>query len=394
MLDEICITLRGRNADDVFNLWINVADNSLSRKWLNALNQLLINNYHLEKNYCWVGFTGTARNLEYLCTQINRSIHAINSSDLEYRIHDWFSPSNVVDWDGSVDHEHMNKLHRYFEDLQGWSGGISNYYNRADAETRWHIRQLNLLCHEFESWALSYRKEIEAPDANMKIIIKPPKIPVPKADRPPLSDARKAQMQKMNEARWAKQKQRKLEKAEAGAPKPTPTEKAVMPGKADLLKTVETGAMQAAKTSQTADAIDRVLTSAFTGFGAQTVLKVAQVANAFGLEVTGTSETEQLTQLLAQLAQGQAKTLPGALSEKELAFLREAIGTPGFTVTTLRNVVNRLRKDALSSEFENDEAQKFISGGGDLNRYDFVAARKRAQQRANQQIDEIGRAHV
>jgi hypothetical protein len=92
--------------------------------------------------------------------------------------------------------------------------------------------------------------------------------------------------------------------------------------------------------------------------------------------------------LLAQLAQGQAKTLPGALSEKELAFLREAIGTPGFTVTTLRNVVNRLRKDALSSEFENEEAQKFISGGGDLNRYDFVAARKRAQQRASEQIDD------
>jgi hypothetical protein len=181
---------------------------------------------------------------------------------------------------------------------------------------------------------------------------------------------------------------RKLEKAEAGAPKPTPTEKAVMPGKAKTLETIETGALQATKTNQTADAIDRVLTSAFTGFGAQTVLKAAQVANAFGVTVTGTSETEQLTQLLAQLAQGQAKTLPGALSEKELAFLREAIGTPGFTVTTLRNVVNRLRKDALSSEFENEEAQKFISGGGDLNKYDFVAARKRAQQRANQQIDE------
>jgi hypothetical protein len=202
--------------------------------------------------------------------------------------------------------------------------------------------------------------------------------------KPSLADYTPEQAKQIN----ALLQKRKLEKAEAGAPKPTPTEKAVMPGKADLLKTVETGAMQATKTNQTADAIDRVLTSAFTGFGAQTVLKAAQVANAFGLEVTGTSETEQLTQLLAQLAQGQAKTLPGALSEKELAFLREAIGTPGFTLNTLRNVVNRLRKDALSSEFENDEAQKFISGGGDLNRYDFVAARKRAQQRANQQIDE------
>jgi hypothetical protein len=60
--------------------------------------------------------------------------------------------------------EKLNWLHRYFEDLQGVSGAPKEYYLRASAETRWHIRQLNLLCHEFESWALSYRKQIEAPE--------------------------------------------------------------------------------------------------------------------------------------------------------------------------------------------------------------------------------------
>jgi hypothetical protein len=63
----------------------------------------------------------------------------------------------------NIIHDKFNWLHRYFEDLQGVSGNISNYYWQADNATRWHIRQLNLLCHEFESWALSYRKEIEAP---------------------------------------------------------------------------------------------------------------------------------------------------------------------------------------------------------------------------------------
>ena len=164
MLDEICITLRGQNDSDLIDIWIDVADNSLSRKWLASLNHLLANNYHLEKNYCWLGFTDTARDLEYLCTQVNRSIHAINSQDIGYKISDWFSPANVVDWDGSVDHEHMNKLHRYFEDLQGWSGNVSNFYQRADAETRWHIRQLNLLCHELESLVLSIRKNATAPE--------------------------------------------------------------------------------------------------------------------------------------------------------------------------------------------------------------------------------------
>ena len=163
MLDEIEITLRGPD-HSLHSLWIDVADNSLSRKWLSALNHLLSQHYHLEKNYCWMGWTGTARNLEYLCVQINRSIKAINSSGLNYRIDDWFAPANVVARNGDVDHDHMNQLHRYFEDLQGWSGGISNYYKDADPETRWHIRQLNLLCHELESLVLSIRKDATAPE--------------------------------------------------------------------------------------------------------------------------------------------------------------------------------------------------------------------------------------
>lgn len=199
--------------------------------------------------------------------------------------------------------------------------------------------------------------------------------------KPNLADYTAEQTAKVN----ALLQKRKLEKAEAGVPKPTQTEKQVLPVKADIFKTIETNALQAAKTNQTADAIDRVLTNAFTGFGADAKLKASQVAEAFGVTVTGTSETEQLKQLLAQLAQGQAKTLPGSLSEKELAFLREAIGTPGFTVQTLRNVVGRLRKDALTSEIENNFVQDFVSNGGDLNKYNFVAKRKEAQAEADRQ---------
>jgi len=163
MLDQVEITLKGPD-NSYQTVWIDVADNNLSRKWLDALNHLIANNYHLEKNYCWLGWTEHKRNLEYLCTQVNRSVHHINSSPLDYQINDWFSPANVVDKTGGLDHDHMNRLHRYFEDLQGWSGGISNYYHAADTETRWHIRQLNLLCHEIESLVLSLRKHIQAPE--------------------------------------------------------------------------------------------------------------------------------------------------------------------------------------------------------------------------------------
>jgi hypothetical protein len=161
-LETIEIDLRGK--DSTLTVYIDVADNSLSRKWLTALNDIIGNNLHLEKNYCWLGWTESARNAEYLCTQINRSIQAINSSALDYRIADFFSPANVIQRDLDINHAKMNQLHRYFEDLQGTAGAMSSHYTQADDDTRWHIRQLNLLCHELESLVLSMRKAVQAPE--------------------------------------------------------------------------------------------------------------------------------------------------------------------------------------------------------------------------------------
>jgi len=149
---------------DLLPIYINVYENSLSLKWLAALNHLIQNNYHLEKNYCFFGFADGPRNGDYILAQINLSIQAINDANLGYVIDDYFDINNSVDINGGVNHAHFNQLHRYFEDLQGGSGHISDYYWRADNTTRWHIRQLNLLCHEFESWQLSWRKKHTAPE--------------------------------------------------------------------------------------------------------------------------------------------------------------------------------------------------------------------------------------
>jgi hypothetical protein len=159
-----CVEIDLGTADNLLTVYVDVYDNSLSRKWLTALNNLLINNYHLEKNYCFFGFADGPRNGQYLLEQINQSIAAINQSGIGYQITDHFTMANSVNAQGGVDQEHFNQLHRYFEDLQGGSGHISNYYWSADNPTRWHIRQLNLLCHEFESWQLSWRKKHTAPE--------------------------------------------------------------------------------------------------------------------------------------------------------------------------------------------------------------------------------------
>ena len=163
MLDSIEIDLRNKN-DQLLTVYIDVEDNTLSRKWLGSLNHLIKNNYHLEKNYCWLGWTESDRSLEYICSEINRSIAAINRANLGYSIQDFFSPANTMAEDLGVDQDHMNRLHRYFEDLQGVSGAMSPYYTAANDTIRWHIRQLNLLCHEHESLVLSIRKLKEAPE--------------------------------------------------------------------------------------------------------------------------------------------------------------------------------------------------------------------------------------
>jgi hypothetical protein len=163
MLDTIQMDLRSTD-NQVLSVYIDVEDNSLSHKWLAALNQLIQNQNHLEKNYCWLGWAKSERNPEYICTQINRSIHAVNSAGLGYVVKDFFTPANTIDADLGINHDHLNQLHRYFEDLQGVSGAMSPYYTAADDTARWHIRQLNLLCHELESLVLSIRKLKTAPE--------------------------------------------------------------------------------------------------------------------------------------------------------------------------------------------------------------------------------------
>jgi len=175
LLDKIEIQLKDRRNNDLHKVYIDAYDSSLGRKWLSALNVLVEDDYHLEKNFCFLGFTEHERGVDYILKSINTSIDAINESPLDYHIDDNYTRENTImtgDVSDSTDggkliHERFNMLHRYFEELQGTSGTggqISNHYNNADDETRWHIRQLNLLCHEYESLILSERKKQYLPE--------------------------------------------------------------------------------------------------------------------------------------------------------------------------------------------------------------------------------------
>lgn len=164
LLDELQIVLRDRHNDHRLSLWINIWETGLSRRWLTALDSVLAANLCLQKNYCFLGFADGPRNGHFLCDRINFSIAHINHSLESYNIDDHFVLEDCLDNELRLDHARFNRLHRYFEDLQGVSGQMSDHWLSADPHTRWHISQLNLLCHEFETWALSWRKKHTLPE--------------------------------------------------------------------------------------------------------------------------------------------------------------------------------------------------------------------------------------
>lgn len=149
-------------------------DTLLARDWRTALKDILRNQLHLEKNFCFLGFPDNPRNVEYICNELNSFIEVINRNLPNYRIEEYFVPQAVMfdeTYDDVFSHSHelvkhdiLNRLHNHFEVLQGTVGAISDYYNRADSYTKYSIRQLNNLCHEMESLCLSIKNKRSAPE--------------------------------------------------------------------------------------------------------------------------------------------------------------------------------------------------------------------------------------
>ena len=186
------ITYRNpQNLKETIDVYFDVIQNDFTKKWKSQLKQLLQQDYHLEKNYCFLGFADSPRNVDFICKKINESIEQINNFNstgkwqqqglADYTIQDHFDKDKVMYSEnlpiGTTDdgeemtkpglrlkHDAMNRLHRYFEDLQGEAWGLSNYYKIADFKTKYAIRQLNDLCHELESFVISYRKSKVEPE--------------------------------------------------------------------------------------------------------------------------------------------------------------------------------------------------------------------------------------
>ena len=148
----------------MMHYYINVYDTPMGELWYNALRDVCQRNLYLEKNFCFLGFPDSARNLDFICKELNWATNQINKFfGQEYWIPEVYLPSTIRTG-LNPNQEIMNRLHNHFEILQGTVWELSDYYKRADYETKFAIRQLNNLCHEAESLMLSQRKHQEAPE--------------------------------------------------------------------------------------------------------------------------------------------------------------------------------------------------------------------------------------
>ena len=165
-MNKVTVTLQNPlDKSDTLDYYINVHDTPMGQLWFEALQDLLKRNLYLEKNFCFLGFPDTPRDINYICNELNKACEQINKffGD-EYVIDEVYTPAFIQQADLSPNQPAMNLLHNRFEHLQGTVWGLSDYYKRADYDTKFAIRQLNNLCHEAESLMLSQRKKATQPE--------------------------------------------------------------------------------------------------------------------------------------------------------------------------------------------------------------------------------------
>jgi hypothetical protein len=178
-MSDLILTVRNpTNNRDLLPLYIDGNGTELAQDWLSALRQEIRRNAQLEKNYCWHGWPETQRNLVYLTDQLTKHTTRVNDFNstgawqsaglASYPLRTNYSPSDVMLpyndiahgplRGGGPDHEVMNLVHNYFENLQGTVENLSPYYKLAPPDIKYSIRQINNLCHEIETLCLSLRK--------------------------------------------------------------------------------------------------------------------------------------------------------------------------------------------------------------------------------------------
>ena len=106
MTQSVKVILRNPlDKNDLVDYTIVPQDTLLARDWVKALKGLLQSGNLVEKNFCFMGFPKTARNLDLLCQELNQAIFQINTFNSSlawvnaglssYVIEEYFTPDVV-----------------------------------------------------------------------------------------------------------------------------------------------------------------------------------------------------------------------------------------------------------------------------------------------------------
>jgi hypothetical protein len=165
-------------------------------------------------------------------------------------------------------------------------------------------------------------------------------------------------------------------------------EEAVTKSNVEAFGALRDEAINAGKTIESVQAIKPLINQAFTGFAANTKLTAGQIADTFGIPVQGTTETEKLRSIQNNLKIGNSTVLKGAISDKDMAILGEAIGQGNTTAGGIRGIINDLEKNALISQAKYHRANK-VQQEGKLSQYDFVEGDKSARGDVNAKLNRL-----
>jgi hypothetical protein len=165
-------------------------------------------------------------------------------------------------------------------------------------------------------------------------------------------------------------------------------EEAVTKSNVDAFGKLRDSGIQAGQTIEAVKTIKPLIDQSFAGFASDSKLTAGQIAEAFGIPVKGTSETEQLRSLQNNLKIGNSTVLKGALSDKDMAILGEAIGQGSVTKAGLKSIMNNIEKDALISQRQYQKANEYQQQGK-LSQYDFVKGSEESRTEVNTKLKRL-----
>jgi len=162
--------------------------------------------------------------------------------------------------------------------------------------------------------------------------------------------------------------------------------KAISKNKTDLASQVETDAFGSSDRVTLARNLKSLLPTAFTGVDANLKLQASRVAEVFGVNIQGVPDSQIIDTILGEMTIGAASKLKGALSDKDVKFLKETIGTRGLSLKTLQFVADKIEQDALIDSQLNEVVNKYVAEGGDLNKFNFASQRKDVAEKVRKDI--------